>query len=390
MDRRAEVRREESLFPELVRSLAHPYGILPSQSLQDLISSRRLYGEIPVEGDQVQPSSVDLRLGAKAFRVSASFFPTESSTVRSKIERYLVEEISLESPAVLHRDGIYLVPLEEELFLPEEISGKANPKSTTGRLDILTRLLTDYSGRFEYIPEGYRGKLYAEVVPRTFSVKVRRGTRLNQVRFWKGARRIYETDLKRADKEYGLVYDASGNAADARIEERSLRFSVDLAGDDETQIIGYRARKHTPILDLDRVGFYEPRDFWEPVYRSKNRDLVLEREEFYILASRERVKVPPDMAAEMIPYDPEMGEFRIHYAGFFDPGFGYGDTDGTRAVLEVRSHEVPFLLEDGQFVGGLFFEHLTEIPDRLYGRDIGSSYQKQGLALSKHFRPFAA
>ncbi len=339
----------------------------------------------PVQLDQIQPSSIDLRLGPVAYRVRASFLPNEHSTVRRKLDAHTLEEISLVTPFTLQRGQVYVVPLEEELLLPATISGKANPKSTTGRLDVFTRLLTDYGREFDTVPAGYKGKLYAEIVPGTFRVIVRQGARLNQLRLSRGFPSASDAKLNELHQEVNLVYGGDDLPAEAVIGG-GLRFSVDLAG----PVIGYRGRRDAPEVDLARTGHYDPREFWEPIARNHRRDLVLNPEEFYILASREKVRIPPQFAAEMVPYDPSVGEFRIHYAGFFDPGFGYGTDDikGTRAVLEVRSHEVPFLLEDGQYVGRLVFERLTEAPDKLYGRQIGSSYQQQGLALSKHFRPF--
>ena len=298
-----------------------------------------------------------------------------------------LHEIDLTRPAVLEKGCVYIVPLQEELNLPKDISGKVNPKSSTGRLDIFTRVITDYGRQFEFIPAGHKGKLYAEVVPRTFSILVRMGARLSQLRLSRGAPQFSDQKLARLDQREMLVYHESERPAEALIAD-GLRLSVDLQGIGKSDIIGYRAKKHTALIDLDRLDYYEPGDYWDTIRRTKNRDLVLDPEDFYILASKEKVRIPPGYAAEMVPYDPSVGEFRIHYAGFFDPGFGYGTDDikGTRAVLEVRSHEVPFLLEDGQEVGSLAFERLLAIPDRLYGQDIGSNYQRQGLQLSKHFR----
>jgi dCTP deaminase len=330
-----------------------PSGIIPSQKIAELISAGHIHAEAPIGAEQLQPSSIDLRLGSVAYRVRASFLPSRESTVASKLAAFTLHELDLTRPAVLEKGCVYIVPLMEELELPADVCGKVNPKSSTGRLDIFTRAITDYGRQFEFVPAGYRGKLYAEVVPRTFSVLVRQGTRLSQLRLTRGV-------VSPADQ--GEV----------------LRLSIDLSGED---IIGYRAKKHASLIDLEKINHYEPSEFWDTIYRTKNRDLVLDPEDFYILASKEQVVIPPNLAAEMVPYDPSVGEFRIHYAGFFDPGFGQA-----RAVLEVRSHEVPFLLEDGQEVGSLVFERLMCQPDKLYGQGIGSNYQKQGLALSKHFR----
>jgi dCTP deaminase len=289
------------------------------------------------------------------------------------------------------------VPLQEELALPPTISGKANPKSSTGRLDIFTRLITDQGRQFEIVPAGYQGRLFAEVVPRTFSIVAREGDRLSQLRLFQGSHQGNHQGghqpsdmlLREIDSAETLVYLPDETPGAANIAN-GLRLSVDLAGIEGSPIIGYRAKKHAPLIDLNCIGYYPTEDFWDPIRRNESRTLVLDPEDFYILASRERVRIPPLYAAEMVPYDPTIGEFRIHYAGFFDPGFGYGsaagEITGTRAVLEVRSHEVPFILEDGQVVASLVFERLLERPRALYGEGIGSNYQRQGLKLSKHFK----
>lgn len=365
-------------------------GVLPSQALERMIAAGAIRARNPILPEQVQPSSIDLRLGAEAYRVRASFLAAGTATVTSKLEQYRLHTLDLTRPAVLEKGCVYIVPLQEELALPGNISGKANPKSSTGRLDIFTRLITDEGRQFEIVPAGYKGRLFAEVVPRTFSVVARQGDRLSQLRLFQGEHNPTDTLLHEIDSEEALVYLPDESRGEANIAN-GLRLSVDLAGIDQsaaTPVIGYRAKKHAPLIDLSRIGHYPTEDFWDPIYRNESRTLVLDPEDFYILASREKVRIPPGYAAEMVPYDPTIGEFRIHYAGFFDPGFGYGAGDiyGTRAVLEVRSHEVPFILEDGQIVASLVFERLLERPRVLYGEGIGSNYQRQGLKLSKHFR----
>jgi dCTP deaminase len=362
-------------------------GVLPSQALEQMIGSGGIRARTPILPEQVQPSSLDLRLGAEAYRVRASFLAAGSATVTSKLEQYRLHTLDLTRPAVLEKGCVYIVPLQEELALPDNISGKANPKSSTGRLDIFTRLITDQGRQFEIVPAGYRGRLFAEVVPRTFSVVVRQGDRLSQLRLFQGVHAPSDLLLREIDSAETLVYLPDETPGAANIAN-GLRLSVDLAGIDDSPVIGFRAKKHAPLIDLSRIGYYATEDFWDPIRRNESRTLVLDPEDFYILASRERVRIPPQYAAEMVPYDPTIGEFRIHYAGFFDPGFGYGtgDINGTRAVLEVRSHEVPFILEDGQVVASLVFERLLERPRELYGEGIGSNYQRQGLKLSKHFK----
>jgi len=362
-------------------------GVLPSQAIEKLIASGVIHARTPVMPDQIQPSSLDLRLGTEAYRVRASFLGG-GATITRKLEQYRLHTLDLTKSAVLEKGCVYIVPLQEELALPAEISGKANPKSSTGRLDVFTRLITDEGRQFEIVPPGYKGRLYAEVVPRTFSVVVRQGERLSQLRLFQGEYRPSDQLLRQLETEEALIYLPDESRGEAAIQN-GLRLSVDLTGIDGSEIIGYRARKHAPLIDLARIHHYDPTDFWDPIRRNESRTLILDPEDFYILASREKVRIPTQYAAEMVPFDPTIGEFRIHYAGFFDPGFGYGsgDINGTRAVLEVRSHEVPFILEDGQVVASLVFEKLLERPRTVYGEGIGSSYQRQGLKLSKHFRP---
>ncbi len=379
-------------MPSELNSVSSPAaadaGVLPSQALEKMIAAGQIRARTPILPEQIQPSSLDLRLGSEAYRVRASFLAGGNSTITGKLEQYRLHTLDLTRTAVLEKGCVYIVPLLEELSLPADISGKANPKSSTGRLDIFTRLITDEGRQFEIVPLGYKGRLYAEVVPRTFSVVVRQGERLSQLRLFQGACQPSDSLLRQLQREETLVCLADESRGEPNIDN-GLRLSVDLAGKAEGSVIGYRARRHAPLIDLAKIAFYDSRDYFDPIYRNDSRSLILDPEDFYILASRERVRIPAAWAAEMVPFDPAMGEFRIHYAGFFDPGFGYGagDVKGTRAVLEVRSHEVPFILEDGQIVASLVFEKLLERPRLLYGEGIGSSYQRQGLNLSKHFRP---
>ncbi len=384
-----------ALFPELEKDLK-PYtaeattGILPFQDICRLIDGGRITAASAIERAQVQPASLDLRLGPTAWRVRASFLPG-SATVASKIERLKMHQIDLSTPTVLEKGCVYIVELMEELKLPAGISGKANPKSTTGRLDIFTRLITDNGNEFEGVREGYRGKLYLEVVPRTFSILLQQGARLNQIRFVRGNPPPSDTKLGQLDQNEPLVY-LEADGPQAAVIKDGLWISVDLEGSAANGIVGYRAKNHAPLVDLSRIAHYDTLEFWEPITRTPSRGLVLNPDDFYILASRELIRVPPNYAASMVPYDPSVGEFRIHYAGFFDPGFGYGENDiaGTRAVLEVRSHDVPFLIEHGQDVGRLIYDRLLGVPEKIYGVNIGSSYQRQGLALAKQFKPVTA
>ena len=362
-------------------------GILPSQEISNLIARGNIRATPAINPDHIQPASLDLRLGDMAHRVRASFLPGPNSTVEAKIKDLRMARVDLTGAPVLEKDCVYIIPLVEELNLPENISGKANPKSTTGRLDIFTRLITDYGTEFDRVPPGYKGKLYAEVVSRTFTVALRAGMRLSQLRFVQGNPRSSDSTIRELDREEPLVYMDEDSPRKAQVE-RGLRITINLEGADASEIIAYKAKRYAPAIELDKINYYSTEEFWEVRHQNANKNLILEPGDFYILASRERVSVPPEFAAEMVPFDPSDGEFRIHYAGFFDPGFGYGSNDikGTRAVLEVRAHEVPFLMEHGQLVGRLNYMPLLSRPEKIYGTNIGSSYQHQALTLSKQFR----
>ena len=357
-------------------------GILPDREIAGLFASGALAAERAPDADQIQPASLDLRLGATAYRVRASFLPGPASTVAAKLDRLKLHEIDLTAGAVLETGCVYVVPLQERLALPADISASANPKSSTGRLDIFTRNMADHAREFDKMPAGYHGPLFMEVSPRTFPIVVRAGSRLSQVRFRKGHALLSEPELHDLHAAETLVASEEPN-----ISGGGIALSIDLTGNAEG-LIGYRAKHHTAVVDVDKRAAQDVYDFWEPLYSRGRHELILDPDEFYILVSREAVHVPPGHAAEMTPFDPLVGEFRVHYAGFFDPGFGHSAAGGTgsRAVLEVRSHEVPFILEHGQIVGRLVYEHMLARPDRLYGADMKSNYQAQGLKLSKHFR----
>src|SRR5579863_3720214 len=362
-------------------------GILPSQEISNLIARGNIVASPAINPDHIQPASLDLRLGDMAHRVRAGFLPGPNSTVEAKIKELRMTRVDLTGAPVFEKDCVYIIPLVEELNLPENISGKANPKSTTGRLDIFTRLITDYGTEFDRVPPGYKGKLYAEVVSRTFTVAIRAGMRLSQLRFVRGNPDTRDSTIKKLDQEETLVYMDEDSPVKALLD-RGLRITLNLEAGEKDEVIAYQARRNAPVIELDRINHYAPGEFWESHHQASNKSLILHPGDFYILASRERVRVPPDYAAEMVPFDPADGEFRIHYAGFFDPGFGYGSSEikGTRAVLEVRAHEVPFLIEHGQLVGRLNYMPLLCKPDKIYGTNIGSSYQHQALTLSKQFR----
>jgi dCTP deaminase len=346
-----------------------------------MVREREITAVQDIVDDQIQPASLDLRLGKQAYRVRASFLPGLDSTVMGKIEQLDGYEVDISSGAVLERECVYIVPLMESLRLSNNLTGFANPKSTTGRLDILTRLLTDQSAAFDQITRGYQGPLYIEIVPRTFSIVVREGTRLNQIRFRRGGARSMASSEFELLQQQGIVSSNRRN-----IKEKLFGVTIDLEGGSENGPVGYRAKKHTDRIDLQRIACYDPIDFWEPILFHRQRTLILDPNDFYVLVTREAIRVPPTFAAEMVAYDATVGEFRVHYAGFFDPGFGWDAPTGAKAVLEVRSHEVPFMLEHGQTVGWLRYEPMAAAPDRLYGANIGSSYQSQSLRLAKQFR----
>jgi dCTP deaminase len=354
-------------------------GILPDRLIHALAQQGAIPAAEPFVPGQVQPASLDLRLGTVAYRVRASFLPGPGTSVEKRIAELKLHQIGLRDGAVLETGCVYIVPLMESLALPPEVTASANPKSSTGRLDVFTRVIADETRGFDRIEAGYHGPLYAEISPRTFPVLVRTGSRLSQIRFRHGAATLDAAALRNLHAAEPLVDD---DAADI---SEGVAVGVDLSG--FRGLIGYRAKRHTGLIDVDQRAAYDVAEFWEPLEAHKDK-LILDPDEFYILASKEAVQVPPNYAAEMVPFDPLVGEFRVHYAGFFDPGFGYAGAggQGARAVLEVRSREVPFILEHGQIVGRLIYERMLTRPDQLYGEGIGSNYQAQSLKLSKHFK----
>ena len=354
-------------------------GVLSDTALKAMIERGEIGAGLPITDAQIQPASLDLRLGNTAYRVRASFLAGRGRAVTDRLEEFEMHRMDLSAGAVLEKGCVYLVPLMESLALPLGITAVANAKSSTGRLDLLTRVISDEGVEFDRIPEGYHGPLFAEICPRSFSVLVRPGMRLNQIRFRAGQAVLTDAELRALHAEEPLV---SGEA----VIDHGLGFSVDLRPG-ENGLVGYRAKPHTGVIDLDRLAHYPASEFWEEIRTTEGR-IILDPGAFYILVSQEAVTIPPDCAAEMAPYLAMVGEFRVHYAGFFDPGFGHGAAggEGSRGVLEVRCHEAPFVLEHGQVVGRLVYERMAAEPERLYGAGIASNYQGQGLKLSKHFR----
>lgn len=361
-----------------------PTGVFSTRLIQNLSDQGAISAGRPYDHDQIQPASLDLRLGETAFRVRSSFLPGPGKTVTERIETLKLHEIDLTKGAVLERGCVYIVPLLESLDLPDEVSASANPKSSTGRLDIFTRVISDAARSFDIVPAGYKGALYLEISPRTFPVLVRTGSRLSQMRFRVGDARLGAAGHKALHAEQTLVFDPNMDVGEG------VSLSIDLIGEGRSGLIGFRSKRHTAVVDVDKKNALDVLDYWDPLVNRGSGELILDPDEFYILVSRESVHVPPDYAAEMVPFDPLVGEFRVHYAGFFDPGFGHSAAGGTgsRAVLEVRSREVPFLLGHGQTIGRLIYEKMAERPKMLYGSALGSNYQAQSLKLSKHFKPY--
>lgn len=356
-------------------------GILPAQAIRTLVETGRVSMPEPLADRQLQPASLDLRLGPLAHRVRASFLPQPGCPVANRLQQLSLHTIDISTSAVLETGCVYLVPLMERLSLPSDLAAATNPKSSTGRLDVFTRVIADGVSTFDQVPAGYDGPLYAEICPQTFPILVRQGSRLSQIRFRKGDPREDDAALAALQSAETLV---SGGVEDI---DQGLALSVDLTPGD-TGLVGYRAKRHTGVVDVDVSGACHVADYWEPIHlRGAGDPLILDPDQFYILASKEAVAIPPTHAAELVPFNPLVGEFRVHYAGFMDPGFGHASAggNGARVVLEVRSHSVPFVLEDGQIIGRLIYERMADVPEQLYGADLSSNYQAQGLKLSKHF-----
>ncbi len=357
-------------------------GVLADHQIRDMIASGGITAATPITQNQVQPASLDLRLGNTAYRVRASFLAGRQRTVQDRLADFQMHAVDLEGGAVLEKGCVYVVPLMESLSLPSGMTGAASAKSSIGRLDLLTRIITDHGIEFDRVPEGYAGPLYVEICPRSFSVVAQPGQMLNQIIFRQGKTLMSDSDLR-------ALHDKTPIVSGDPVISDGLGFSVDLMPKDGN-LVGYRAKPHTGVVDLSKLNHYDPADFWEPVH-TEDGWIILDPGAFYILVSREAIIIPPMQAAEMAPYLAMVGEFRVHYAGFFDPGFGYAEAGGagSRGVLEVRCHEAPFVLEHGQVVGRLVYEHMAAMPDALYGREIKSNYQGQGLKLSKHFKTSA-
>ncbi len=363
------------------------YGVLPDLRIRKAVEAGWVRADpYKIAAAAVQPASLDLALGPVAHRLRCSFLP-DAKTVAEKLAEHSMGEFDLRDGAILERNRPYLIPLREELALPADVRAKANPKSSTGRLDIFTRVITDHSFRFDEVAAGYSGRLYLEVVTRSFTIRVREGLSLNQLRFMSGPTRVSDDEIRGIhDAEPLLFLDGSPVPGGDIAVSHGLFMSLDLRR--RADAVGFRAKKNSSLLDLSAIDRYDPELFWEPIQPERDHRLILEPEEFYLLLSAESVSVPPRYAAEMTPYDPTSGELRTHYAGFFDPGFGYdrgGRLYGSRATLEVRAHDVPFMVEHRQPVCKLSFDRMAEPPHALYGEEIGSHYQSQQITLSKHF-----
>jgi len=382
------------LSRELVRSLRGKSGYLTNQSIELACHEGMIHSRVSLLASQFQPVSLDLRLGSHAYRIQSSFLP-ENDTVDTKLNEVKLYKIDLRDGGILEKGAIYLIPLLEELAFPEKFQGRTNPKSSTGRLDMFTRVIVDHGHRFDEIPNGYRGKMYLEVIPRSFPVRVREGLRLNQLRVFQGDPHLSDVQLKNHYKKTPILFGDGGRPVGVeKVKvDNGLFISLDLAGARKDRIVAYKAKTNSSVIDMSLNRHYHPMDFWEPITLTqiRNKRLILEPESFYIMMSKEKICIWPHLLAEMVAYEPNSGELRTHYAGFFDPGFGWhgGKTlknQGTSAVMEVRPHDVPFMVEDGQTFCRLKFESVIEKPTKVYGKKIKSNYHSQGLALSKYFK----
>lgn len=365
-------------------------GILSYQHLKEFVDKKVIFANDPINDWQFQPNTIDLRLGPVAYRVRSSFIPL-TKRVEDRIDEFLMYKVDLKDGAILEKGCVYIIPLKEKLDLPPDIYGKTNPKSSTGRLDIFTRIITDHNYRFNTVRSGYSGNLYVEVSPMSFTIKVRENDSLNHLRLITGDNvRVSQREVEEMYDSVPLLYDDDGNPlpkGDVVFDE-GLFMRIDLSHYGERKVIGFKSKRNSSVLDISKKYHYDANEFWEKIYSDSSEQLILEPEVFYIFASRERIVIPPGVCGEMVPYDPNSGEMRVHYAGFFDTGFGYepnSSIKGAKAVLEVRPHDVPFLIEDGQILFRLVFDKNVQIPTQFYGKALKSHYQCQGLSLSKHF-----
>lgn len=378
----------------LLKRLGKKSGYLANQSIELACHEGLIHSRVTLLASQFQPVSLDLRLGSRAYRIQSSFLP-ENDTVATKLKEVKLYEVDLRDGGILEKGAIYLIPLLEELNFPKSLYGRTNPKSSTGRLDMFTRVIVDHGHRFDEIPCGYEGKVYLEVIPRSFPVRVREGLRLNQLRIFMGNPYLSDTQLKGHYKKTPILFNDDGRpigVKDVKIDN-GLFISLDLAGAGKDRVVAYKAKTNSSVIDMSLNRYYHPMDFWEPITLTqiRNKRLILEPESFYIMMSKEKICIWPHLLAEMVAYEPNSGELRTHYAGFFDPGFGWHGgkaqkNQGTRAVMEVRPHDVPFMVEDGQTFCRLKFENVIEKPTKIYGKEIKSNYYSQGLALSKYFK----
>ncbi|MBT5969393.1 MAG: 2'-deoxycytidine 5'-triphosphate deaminase [Nitrospina sp.] len=378
----------------LVKSLKGKSGYLTNQSIELACHEGIIHSRVTMLASQFQPVSLDLRLGGQAYRIQSSFLP-ENDTVEAKLKEVKLYEIDLRDGGILEKGAIYLIPILEELAFPKNVQGRTNPKSSTGRLDMFTRVIVDHGHRFDEVPSGYKGKIYLEVIPRSFPVKVKEGLRLNQLRIFQGNPHLSDIQLKKHYKKTPILFGDAGRSVglDKVKIDNGLFISLDLAGTRRDRIVAYKAKTNSTVIDMSLNRHYHPMDFWEPITLTqiRNKRLILEPESFYIMMSKEKICIWPHLLAEMVAYEPNSGELRTHYAGFFDPGFGWHGgkvmkNQGTRAVMEVRPHDVPFMVEDGQTFCRLKFESVIEKPTKVYGKKIKSNYHSQGLSLSKYFK----
>ncbi len=359
------------------------HGTLPDEGIAALIEAEAIASGSGIDGTQVQPASLDLSLGEAAWWMPGSVLPLPGEPVEALLERFARCRLDLSRPEVFVRGQVYVVRLDERLALPEGLAAYANGKSSIGRIDVQTRVLTDENPRYDKVPPGYRGPLYLEVIPKSFDIRVRAKDRLNQAIFYRDRRRLGAAALAEVHGRCPLVRAPGEGLAGFR-RNSGLLLTLDL----EQPVVGWVAKRSLEPIDLAQVHFHDPSEYFDPIPKPRRGALFLSREAFYIFSTHERVVVPPELAAEMLPYDTSAGEFRAHYAGFFDPGFGWGaagELGGTPAVLEVRPYEDDLLVRHRQPVCKMAFEQLTAAPRQLYGQGQSHYAEQRGPRLSKYF-----
>lgn len=359
-------------------------GVLASQEIRELIHKGHIKH---ADEKSIRPASLDLTITSEVYRLEEMFLPKSGETIRDILKNARPSAHHLSHP--LERNVLYLARLQEHLSLPDGIHCVCNPKSSTGRVDIQVRVLADGVPRYDAVmPGGYDGDLWLLMSPKSFPVKIDAGESLSQIRFVRGSSRVTEEEIEETLTAHDLLWDIEGKPLreSGRLSDQdgSLILGIDVSRD----LVGWECLGLHRILDLSKRGHYYAEEFFRPLRRTGDH-IRLQNNGFYILYTRERVQVPPHLACEMVPMDERSGEFRVHYAGFIDPGWGWGidgSANGRRLVLEIRPFE-DIVLRDGQPVGKIKFEKMSSRPDQVYDQ-IDSNYinETELPRLSKHFR----